>query len=125
MKSTSPIRRPILARHARYRWDALRRQHQIVFPEGVLMLNESGASIIRHCDGRPLGELIAALEAEFQDAPIETDVPTFLQRLFEKGLIIDKPDSSSMTALVTTDCIDDPVRSSAGTKLKKVHGFRG
>src|SRR5436190_830470 len=91
MKTTPSIHRPMLARHARYRWDALRQQHQIVFPEGVLVLNESGAAIVRHCDGRPIGELLAALEAQFKDAPLETDVPAFLERLFAKGLLIEMP----------------------------------
>jgi coenzyme PQQ biosynthesis protein PqqD len=91
MKATPLILRPMLSRRARYRWDALRQQHQIVFPEGVLVLNEPGAAIIRHCDGRPIGELIAALEGEFENAPLETDVPAFLARLFEKGLVIDTP----------------------------------
>ena len=50
----------MLARHVRYRWDELRQQHQLVFPEGVLVLNESGSAIVRCCDGRSLEELIAA-----------------------------------------------------------------
>lgn len=91
MRTTPSIHRPMLARQARYRWDAVRQQHQIVFPEGVLVLNESGAAIIKHCDGRPIGELVVALEEEFKDAPLETDVPAFLERLFEKGLVIEMP----------------------------------
>jgi pyrroloquinoline quinone biosynthesis protein D len=82
----------MLSRRARYRWDSLRLQHQLVFPEGVLVLSESGAAIVRLCDGRPIGELVAALEEQFQDAPLETDVPAFLERLFEKGLVFDQPD---------------------------------
>jgi pyrroloquinoline quinone biosynthesis protein D len=94
MKSTSAIRRPMLARHARYRWDGLRRQHQLVFPEGVLVLNESGAAIVQCCDGRPIGEIVTALEEQFQDAPLKTDVPAFLERLFEKGFVIDAPQAA-------------------------------
>jgi|GEM_PF-1360607 len=94
MQPPAALNRPMLARHARYRWDALRQQHQIVFPEGVLVLNESGAAIVRHCDGRPICEVVAALETEFQDAPLETDVPTFLARLVEKGLLNDLPESA-------------------------------
>jgi pyrroloquinoline quinone biosynthesis protein D len=91
MKTKTANRRPILARHARYRWDALRQQHQIVFPEGVLVLNESGAAIVRHCDGRPIGELVAALELQFPDASPETEIHAFLERLFERGLLSDAP----------------------------------
>lgn len=84
----------MLLRHARYRWDSLRQQHQLVFPEGVLVLNESGAAIVRCCDGRTIGEIIAALKDQFKDAPVETDVPAYVERLFEKGLLIEKPDGA-------------------------------
>ncbi len=93
MNPAPAIYRPILARHARYRWDSLRQQHQLVYPEGVLVLNESGAAIIRHCDGRPIGQVVAALEAEFNEAPLPNDVPAFLARLFERGLLMEKPEN--------------------------------
>jgi pyrroloquinoline quinone biosynthesis protein D len=86
MQPPAALNRPMLARHARYRWDALRQQHQIVFPEGVLVLNESGAAIVRHCDGRPICEVVAALETEFQDAPLETDgTPKYTKTKSAKG----------------------------------------
>ena len=91
MKSTCAIRRPMLSRHAKYRWDALREQYQIVFPEGVLVLNESGAAIVRCCDGRTTGELVAALKNQFEDTSLEPDVHAFLERLFDKGLLFDAP----------------------------------
>lgn len=83
------IRRPLLVRHARYRWDELRRQHQLVFPEGMLVLNESGAAIVRLCDGRPIEEMIADLREQFAERPLEVDVVQFLQRLSQKGLVRD------------------------------------
>ena len=79
----------MLVRHARYRRDDLRGQHQLVYPEGVLVLNDSGAAIARLCDGRPVAELMAALAGEFGDPPPEEDVYEFLQRLARKGLLHD------------------------------------
>jgi len=61
VKRKRRIHRPVLTSLARYRWDKLRKQHQIVFPEGVLVLNESGAAIVQHCDGRSTDELIATV----------------------------------------------------------------
>jgi pyrroloquinoline quinone biosynthesis protein D len=86
------IRRPMLVRHTRYRWDELRRQHQLVYPEGILVLNESGAAIVRLCDGRPLDELLAALAEQFAGSPSQVDVADFLQRLAQKGLLRDVAD---------------------------------
>jgi pyrroloquinoline quinone biosynthesis protein D len=86
------IRRPVLIPHARYRWDALRRQHQVVFPEGILVLNEPGAAIVRLCDGRPVPELLVALAEQFPDAEVSADVGAFLERLARKGLLRDAAD---------------------------------
>jgi pyrroloquinoline quinone biosynthesis protein D len=90
---SNAIRRPKLVSHARYRWDRLREQHQIVFPEGILVLNETGAAIVRLCDGRSLPELLTALSAQFPDADPGEDVSAFLERLARKGLLCDAADS--------------------------------
>jgi pyrroloquinoline quinone biosynthesis protein D len=84
--------RPVLAPHARYRWDKLRQQHQLVFPEGILVLNETGMAIVQLCDGRSLSELLAALSDQFPDAELREDVHSFLQRLVQKGLLRDVGD---------------------------------
>jgi pyrroloquinoline quinone biosynthesis protein D len=86
-------RRPVLVPYARYRWDELRRQHQLVFPEGLLVLNEPGAAVVRLCDGRPLSALLAALAEQFPDADLGRDVRAFLERLARKGLLRDAADS--------------------------------
>jgi coenzyme PQQ biosynthesis protein PqqD len=83
----------MLVPHARYRWDRLREQHQIVFPEGILVLNEPGAAIIQLCDGRTTAEVLAALAAQFPDGDFGEDVRGFLERLARKGLLRDAADS--------------------------------
>jgi len=90
---TNDFCRPVLVPHARYRWDKLRGQHQLVFPEGILVLNEPGAAIVRLCDGRSLAELLAALGEQFPGAHLGEDVQVFLERLARKGLLCDAADS--------------------------------
>ena len=68
MSEASVVRRPVLAAHTRYRWDKLRDQHQLVFPEGMIVLNDSAAAIVQLCDGRSTDELIAALVAKLKDS---------------------------------------------------------
>ena len=80
---------PCLAPHARYRWDRVRGQHQIVFPEGVLVLNETAAAVVRLCDGRPVPQLIQALQEQFPDGNPAADVLGFLERLAQKGILLD------------------------------------
>lgn len=79
----------MLAPHARFRWDEVRRQHEIVFPEGVLVLNESATAIIRLCDGRTTDELIEALQEEITSGQPSDDVREFVGRLAQKGLLRD------------------------------------
>lgn len=103
VNSETDIRRPVLSRHARYRWDALRQQHLVVFPEGVLVLNESGAAILQHCDGRSVEDLVAALRVEYADADPANDVRLFLTRLFEKGLVCNASETRSNEQVVIKD----------------------
>jgi len=83
-----PSDRPRLVRHARYRWDAVREQHQIIFPEGMLVLNVTGAAIVKLCDGRTCREILSTMLSEFTDCRSE-EVGQFLSRLSEKGLLAD------------------------------------
>ena len=62
MTRESQAERPQLAPGVRYRWDEMREQHQLLFPEGLLVLNESGAAIVRLCDGRTTDQMIHELE---------------------------------------------------------------
>jgi pyrroloquinoline quinone biosynthesis protein D len=86
------VEHPVLVPAARYRWDAIRKQHQLVFPEGLLTLNETSAAIVQHCDGRSVAELVDALDGKF-DGCSETDVVAFLDALTERGLVRDARDA--------------------------------
>ncbi len=91
--SERKIRRPVLVSHARYRWDPLRCQHQLVYPEGILILNASGAAIVQLCDGRSIDALVIALQAEYSEGKPAADVDEFIERLANKGLVRDAPDA--------------------------------
>ena len=80
-------KRPRLASFARYRWDKIREQHQIVYPEGVLVLNPTGTEIVQRMDGRTVDDLVTELESVFNSAALRDDVLGFLERLFNHGLL--------------------------------------
>ena len=84
--------RPMLVPHARYRWDKVRSQHQIVFPESMIVLNETGAAIVQLCDGRPLERLVVEVERQFPGQDRASDVYEFLQGLERRGLVHDADD---------------------------------
>src|SRR6478735_3850204 len=90
----APLLRPKLVPHARYRWDAVRQAHQLVFPEGLLVLNETGAAIIERCDGRTVAQLIESLAEMTPQHPPAEEVQAFLARLHDKGLLVELANTS-------------------------------
>ena len=84
-------KRPRLARRARVRWDEREGKHLLVYPERGLLLNAVAARIVALVDGnRTVPELVAALLADFPDAPgarVEGETRAFLQSLADRGLL--------------------------------------
>jgi len=81
---------PRLAAHARLRDDPLTGALLLLYPEGVLELDEIAAEIVRRCDGQRTvgaiaGELAEAFEGEGEE--IARDVAECLWDLRERGLM--------------------------------------
>jgi pyrroloquinoline quinone biosynthesis protein D len=73
--------RPRLARLVRLQWDPVREQHALLAPEGVLVLNQTGANILELCDGeRTVGEIVEELRGRY-DRVAGDEVRGFLSRL--------------------------------------------
>jgi pyrroloquinoline quinone biosynthesis protein D len=77
----SAVDRPRLARHVRLTFNPARQQHLLQQPEAVVVLNGSGAAILRLCDGQhTVDEIVAELGGRYQTVP-EGDVRRFVGRL--------------------------------------------
>lgn len=84
MDSVEETARPRLARHVRMRFDSARGQHVLLSPETVLMLNDTGASIVDLCDGtRTVAEIEAALRERY-DTVVDGEVRRFVTELVSK-----------------------------------------
>jgi len=61
----------------------------LLFPEGVLELNETARDILRRCDGRPVTEIIQGLAEEYDVDPeaLVADVRETLADLQRRKLI--------------------------------------
>lgn len=81
-----PDSRPRLAARTRLQVDRATSKPILLFPEGVLALNASGAAIAELCDGRTTAEIVDNLAQRFGSA-VESDVYGFLARLAERGLL--------------------------------------
>ena len=81
---------PKLSPYARLQTDKVSGQLVLVFPETVLVLNATGAEILKRCDGvRTMQQIAEELAAEF-DAPLETishGVVDYLRRMRERNLV--------------------------------------
>jgi PqqA peptide cyclase len=86
--------RPIAARKTRFRRDPLTGEPLLLFPEGVLRLNRSGAAILVLCDGqRSVRAIVAALCERFRNSADEVarDAQLFLDDLDGRGLLTWNP----------------------------------
>ena len=76
--------RPRLARQVRLEWDPVRERQVLLAPEGVLVVNQTGATILGLCDGeRTVVEILEELRARYSGVPDE-EVGLFLARLVAK-----------------------------------------
>ena len=68
--------------------DPLSGETILLFPEGVLFLNETAAAIVRRCDGsRSVIQVIQAVGEEY-DAVAAGDVMSLLQDLIMQRLLV-------------------------------------
>ena len=73
--------RPHLARQVRLEWDQVRETQVLLAPEGVLILNQTGATILGLCDGeRTVGEIVDELRGRYRRVAGD-EVENFLARL--------------------------------------------
>jgi pyrroloquinoline quinone biosynthesis protein D len=79
---------PRLHPKARLQHDDVRGRDVLLYPEGLVALNPTGAEILALCDGvRSVADVVAALEQRYGAAAVERDVTAFLDGLAAKGLV--------------------------------------
>jgi pyrroloquinoline quinone biosynthesis protein D len=81
--------RPTLARGVRLQTDSKTGNSVLLFPEGVLELNETAQEILTCCDGRTVAEIVQALAQEYDIDPqmLGGDVRETLADLQRRKLI--------------------------------------
>jgi pyrroloquinoline quinone biosynthesis protein D len=81
--------RPTLARGVRLQTDSKTGNSVLLFPEGVLELNDTAQDIVTRCDGRTVSEIIQGLAEEYDvDAQtLAADVRETLADLQRRKLI--------------------------------------
>jgi len=81
--------KPKLARLFRMQWEEAQGAYVLLYPEGMVKLNQSAGEILKRCDGeRDLAALVADLEQTFGATGLEPDVKGFLEVATERGWIV-------------------------------------
>jgi pyrroloquinoline quinone biosynthesis protein D len=71
---------PALASLFRFQWEEAQQCHVLLYPEGMIKLNQSAGEILALCDGqRDVAAIVADLEAKFQASGLAGDVLEFLE----------------------------------------------
>ena len=78
---------PALWRLARLDFDPVRQQRVLLYPEGVVLLNDTGAAIVELCDGRRSVAEIASILQERYRGDVTPDVIDYLSGLAERELV--------------------------------------
>lgn len=83
--------RPRLVARARLKFDPIAKQELILFPEAALALNETGAAIVRLCDGaRSTKEIVEQLSKNYANVDRDAlthEVMDFLDSIRTRGLL--------------------------------------
>ena len=85
----SDLVRPSLAKGVRLQVDSLSGKRMLLYPEGIVELNETAHEILYRCDGRTFGEIICELAKEYEadSEPLGADVRDTLSDLQRRKLI--------------------------------------
>ncbi|MFU8788169.1 MAG: pyrroloquinoline quinone biosynthesis peptide chaperone PqqD [Methylobacter sp.] len=72
----------------RLQWEEAQQKDVILYPEGMVELNQSSAEILKLCDGsRNLAQIVADLEQKFATTGLTNDITAFLEVALKNGWI--------------------------------------
>lgn len=75
-----------------FRWEDSQDAHILLYPEGVIKLNQTAGEILKRCTGqRSVGEVIDDLEESFIEGDVASGVFKFLELSRAKGWTRVKP----------------------------------
>jgi len=85
METIDTTARPAIGGGFRLQWEPAQEAHVLLYPEGMVKLNQSAAAILTRCDGvRTVAEIVADLERTYTLAGLAADVCTFIAFAVER-----------------------------------------
>ena len=83
----APESLPKLWRMARVQFDPVRQRPVLLYPEGAVLLNDTGAAILELCNGSNTVAQIVSILTERYHADVTSDVTEYLSLMTERELI--------------------------------------
>jgi pyrroloquinoline quinone biosynthesis protein D len=81
--------KPKLSRLFRMQWEEAQSAYVLLYPEGMIKLNQSAAEILKRCNGeRDVAAIVADLEQTFSVTGLENDVRDFMGEANERGWLV-------------------------------------
>ena len=78
---------PRLWRLARLEYDPVRQKHVLLYPEGAVLLNDTGAVILELCNGTRTVDQIVTILSERYHADVSADVNEYLSQMADRELV--------------------------------------
>lgn len=77
---------PAVASQFRLQWEPAQQKHVLLYPEGMVQLNQSAGEIMKRCDGeRTVADIVSDLEQAFSRSGLTDDVIAFVKLAVERG----------------------------------------
>ncbi|HUN71332.1 MAG TPA: pyrroloquinoline quinone biosynthesis peptide chaperone PqqD [Steroidobacteraceae bacterium] len=77
--------RPVIGGGFRLQWEPAQEAHVLLYPEGMVKLNQSAAAILTRCDGlRTVADIVTDLERTYAITGLTSDVCSFIAMAVER-----------------------------------------
>lgn len=88
----SSLLQPRIATGFRFQWEPAQQNFVLLYPEGMVKLNQSAGEILALCDGqRRVDEIVSTLEQKFAASGLASQVDDFLSFAQSKGWLCEAP----------------------------------
>ena len=85
MASIGTAARPAIGEGFRLQWEPAQEAHVLLYPEGMVKLNQSAAAILTRCNGRrTVADIVADLESTYALGGLTPDVCAFIALAVER-----------------------------------------
>lgn len=89
MTDSSSLWLPAIANGMRLQFEQAQNAWVLLYPEGMVQLNQSAAEILRRCDGtRDMRAIVSELEVQFNATGIETEVKQLIDEAKRRGWVV-------------------------------------